>query len=252
MKSIEQRTHGCAVAIATFAAALALEHHNDSPRTDNFTQLPDLTILTPTGPLAQLGTLTNNSAKGPYHQQLFYGVSEGEKITKLRMFKPEPGKHQQYTATHGSKYEDIVLIYSHSLSKELKTSVGMVDPNTERAILLTSANAGSQNETIISTRLEFDKHSKRVTYVGGADFIDHANANVLPSNRIVKALGYTITGNLIHRQQLLGVDLRVDDRKSANQSAQKPHHAPTPPKAPLPGSLAPIPPYPLPNETIHI
>jgi hypothetical protein len=253
MNRAERNTVVSIAAIATFAATLALEHHNDHRYANHFTQPPEPTYIAPApiNPLQQLGPFNNGSPKGPYQQEGFYGVYEGDKITKLKIFMPKPGKHEAFTGSHRSNYEDLVLIYSPVLSKVLKKSINMVEPDTERAILLTGTNAGSPDERISSTRVEFDKHTKRITYIGDAEYMDNKNAHILPSKRVVRALGYTITGNVIHRHRLLGVDLRVSGRKAAVQKPSRPH-APSSPKAPLPSAPAPIPAYPSPGEGIYI
>jgi hypothetical protein len=198
-----------------------------------------------------LGPFNSLTPKGPYKQENFYGVYQGDEVTKLRIFTPKPGRHEVFSAHHNSTYEDLVLIYSPALSKELKKSIGKHNPGTERAILLTGTHIGTPDERISASRLEFDKRTKRVTFVGDAEFMKNKNDRVLPSNRVVRALGYTITGNVIHRHKLLAVDLRVNDRKAEAPKRHQPH-ASSSPKAPLPGAPAPIPAYPLPREGIYI
>jgi hypothetical protein len=253
MNRVERNRSIYTAAIVAFAATLALEHHNDHNYADHFTQPPEPTWVTPApqDPLAQLGPFNNGSPKDPYKQERFYGVYEGDKITKLRIFKPKPGKHEVFTVSHRSKYEDLVLIYSPALSNELKKSINMSDPSTERAIMLTGTNVGSPHERIKSTRVEFDTQTKQVTYIGDGEYIGNKNADILPSKKLVRALGFTITGNVIHRHKHLAVDLRVSGDKAAAQKPRQPH-ASSSPKAPLPGAPAPIPAYPLPGDGIYI
>jgi hypothetical protein len=231
---------------ATLSAALiggiALNRH--TAEYDTNSGYVDPTFTAPrTQPLAPLDPGTSPK---PKNNLGLFELNVGDKVTRLRFFNPQSGRHGTFKGKQELVDEDLVVVYSLKLSKELKKYSHNTDPGTGIGILLTESKDGHKEEGIQETRIEFNKRTNRVTLIGKEIPMKHTNAEVLPTKKMTKALGYTIMGNTIHTNNSLGIHLEVH----GNPNAQ-PNPKLTVPHRPLPGTPSPIPALPSHTDNIY-